>query len=68
MDPSLADRLHLGATLYHSDVIVNVASTIAIEAAVMDTPIVNLATTEQISATISSRHGASTITLTSVRS
>jgi hypothetical protein len=43
VDPSLADRLHLGATLYHSDVIVNVASTIAIEAAVMDTPIVNLA-------------------------
>jgi hypothetical protein len=43
VDPSLADRLHLGATLYHSDVIVNVASTIAIEAAIMDTPIVNLA-------------------------
>jgi hypothetical protein len=43
VDPSLSDRLHLGATLYHSDVIVNVASTIAIEAAVMDTPIVNLA-------------------------
>jgi hypothetical protein len=43
VDPSLADRLHLGATLYHSDVIVNVASTIAIEAAVMDTPIVNIA-------------------------
>lgn len=43
VDPSLSDRLHLGATLYHSDVIVNVASTIAIEAAIMDTPIVNLA-------------------------
>jgi hypothetical protein len=43
VDPSLADRLHLGATLYHSDAIVNVASTIAIEAAVMDTPIVNIA-------------------------
>jgi hypothetical protein len=43
VDPSLADRLHLGATLLHSDVIVNVASTIAIEAAVMDTPIVNIA-------------------------
>ncbi|MFN0071858.1 MAG: CDP-glycerol glycerophosphotransferase family protein [Chloroflexota bacterium] len=43
VDPSLADRLHLGATLYHSDVIVNVASTIAIEAAIMDTPIVNIA-------------------------
>lgn len=43
VDPSLADRLHLGATLFHSDVIVNVASTIAIEAAVMDTPIVNVA-------------------------
>lgn len=43
VDPSLSDRLHLANTLYHSDVIVNVASTIAIEAAIMNTPIVNIA-------------------------
>jgi CDP-glycerol glycerophosphotransferase (TagB/SpsB family) len=43
VDPSLDDRLHLAKTLFHSDVIVNVASTIAIEAAIMDTPVVNIA-------------------------
>jgi CDP-glycerol:poly(glycerophosphate) glycerophosphotransferase len=42
IDPSRENRNHLANTLKHSDVIVNVASTIAIEAAVMDTPIVNI--------------------------
>ncbi|MFN8636049.1 MAG: hypothetical protein U0893_19550 [Chloroflexota bacterium] len=43
VDPSRDNRLHLANTLKHSDVIVNVASTIAIEAAVLDTPVVNIA-------------------------
>jgi hypothetical protein len=42
VDPTGADRRHLANTLVHSDVIVNVASTIAIEAAICDTPIVNI--------------------------
>lgn len=42
-DPTLDDRRHLANTLIHSDVIVNVASTIAIEAAICDTPVVNIA-------------------------
>jgi hypothetical protein len=43
VDPSRDNRLHLANTLKHSDVIVNVASTIGIEAAVLDTPVVNIA-------------------------
>ena len=43
VDPSHDNRLHLANTLKHSDVIVNVASTIGIEAAVLDTPVVNIA-------------------------
>ena len=43
VDPSANDRRHLANTLIHSDVIVNVASTIAIEAAICDTPVVNIA-------------------------
>jgi hypothetical protein len=43
VDPSRENRNHLANTLKHSDVIVNVASTIAIEAAIMDTPVVNIA-------------------------
>jgi hypothetical protein len=43
VDPSRDNRLHLANTLKHSDVIVNVASTIAIEAAILDTPVVNIA-------------------------
>ncbi len=43
VDPSRDNRLHLANTLKHSDAIVNVASTIAIEAAVLDTPVVNIA-------------------------
>ena len=42
VDPSREDRLHLARTLLHSDVVVNVASTIAIECAIMDTPVVNV--------------------------
>ena len=43
VDPSRDNRAHLANTLKHSDVVVNVASTIAIEAAVVDTPVVNIA-------------------------
>lgn len=42
VDPTADDRRHLANTLVHSDVVVNVASTIAIEAAICDTPIVNI--------------------------
>ena len=42
MDPTSDDRRHLANTLAHSDVVVNVASTTAIEAAMCDTPIVNI--------------------------
>jgi hypothetical protein len=43
VDPSRENRNHLANTLKHSDVIVNAASTIAIEAAILDTPVVNIA-------------------------
>ena len=33
---------HLADTLFHSDVVLNVASTIAIEAAIFDTPVINI--------------------------
>ena len=33
---------HLADTLYHSDVVLNVASTIAIEASIFDTPVINI--------------------------
>ena len=39
--PPIAQQ-HLADTLRHSDVIVNVASTIAVEAAIFDTPVVNI--------------------------
>src|SRR5262249_23504947 len=42
VDPTSDDRRHLANTLVHSDVVVNVASTIAIEAAMCDTPVVNI--------------------------
>jgi len=42
VDPSRDDRLHLARTLLHSDVVVNVASTIALECAILDTPVVNI--------------------------
>jgi hypothetical protein len=42
VDVTSDSQQHLADTLRHSDVIVNVASTIAIEAAIFDTPIVNV--------------------------
>ena len=36
------NQRHLANTMYHSDVVVNVASTLAIEAAIFDTPVVNV--------------------------
>jgi CDP-glycerol glycerophosphotransferase (TagB/SpsB family) len=33
---------HLADTLFHSDVVLNVASTLAIEASIFDTPVVNI--------------------------
>jgi hypothetical protein len=33
---------HLADTLYHSDVVLNVASTVAIEASIFDTPVINI--------------------------
>jgi CDP-glycerol glycerophosphotransferase (TagB/SpsB family) len=43
VDVTADSQRHLAATLKHSDAIVNVASTIAIEAAIFDTPVVNVA-------------------------
>src|SRR5262249_25244527 len=43
VDITADNQLHLADTLRHSDVVVNVASTIAIEAAIFDTPVVNIA-------------------------
>src|SRR5439155_12088299 len=40
--PTSGDRRHLAATLAHSNVIVNVASTTTLEACVFDTPVVNV--------------------------
>jgi CDP-glycerol glycerophosphotransferase (TagB/SpsB family) len=40
--PSRADRAHLAATLAHSDVVINFASTTTIEACIFDTPVVNI--------------------------
>jgi hypothetical protein len=42
-----ADRRHLAATLAHSDVLVNFASTTTIEACVFDTPVINIGFDEQ---------------------
>lgn len=43
VDVTTASQQHLADTMRHSDVVVNVASTIAIEAAIFDTPVVNVA-------------------------
>jgi CDP-glycerol:poly(glycerophosphate) glycerophosphotransferase len=43
IDVTAESQLHLADTLRHSDVVVNVASTIAIEAAIFDRPVVNVA-------------------------
>jgi hypothetical protein len=42
VDVTADAQQHLAATLRHSDVIINVASTIAVEAAIFDTPVVNI--------------------------
>ena len=39
-DPSWSDMVNLASTICHSDVVVNIASTMAIDAAVMDKPVV----------------------------
>lgn len=42
IDVTADNQRHLADTMCHSDVVVNVASTIAIEAAIFDTPVVNV--------------------------
>lgn len=42
-DPSWADMVNLASTIFHSDVIVNIASTMAIDAAVLDKPVISIA-------------------------
>jgi hypothetical protein len=41
IEPSADDRVHQANTLEHSDVVINMASTISIEACIFDTPVVN---------------------------
>jgi len=43
VDVTAENTRHLADTMYHSDVVLNVASTIAIEASIFDTPVVNIA-------------------------
>ena len=43
VDVTIENTRHLADTMCHSDVVLNVASTIAIEAAIFDTPVVNIA-------------------------
>ena len=43
VDVTLENTRHLADTMRHSDVVLNVASTIAIEASIFDTPVVNIA-------------------------
>jgi hypothetical protein len=43
VDITRESQRHLANTMRHSDVVVNVASTLAIEAAIFDTPVVNIA-------------------------
>jgi hypothetical protein len=42
VDVTADNQRHLANTMHHSDVVVNVASTLAIEAAIFDTPVVNI--------------------------
>jgi hypothetical protein len=42
IDITTENQRHLANTMRHSDVVVNVASTLAIEAAIFDTPVVNV--------------------------
>jgi hypothetical protein len=43
VDVTAENTRHLADTMFHSDVVLNVASTIAIEASIFDTPTVNIA-------------------------
>ena len=43
IDFTVDNQLHLANTMRHSDIVVNVASTLAVEAAIVDTPVVNIA-------------------------
>jgi CDP-glycerol:poly(glycerophosphate) glycerophosphotransferase len=47
VDVTVENTAHLADTMCHSDVVLNVASTIAIEASVFDTPVVNIAFDDQ---------------------
>jgi hypothetical protein len=42
VDVTAENTRHLADTLHHSDVVLNVASTLAIEASIFDTPVVNI--------------------------
>jgi hypothetical protein len=42
VDFMMENTRHLANTLHHSDVVLNVASTIAIEASIFDTPVINI--------------------------
>ena len=42
IDVTAENQQHLADTMRHSDVVVNVASTLAVEAAIVDTPVVNI--------------------------
>lgn len=41
-DPSEMDMLHFSNLLYHSDILINIASTLTIEACCLDTPVINI--------------------------
>jgi hypothetical protein len=41
-NPDRTEMIHLANTLKHSDVVVNIASTVTIEASILDIPVVNL--------------------------
>ena len=41
-NPSIEDMYDLAELMYHSDVVVNIASTITIDAACLDTPVINV--------------------------
>jgi hypothetical protein len=43
VDVTAESQAHLANTMRHSNVVVNVASTLAVEAAIVDTPVVNIA-------------------------
>jgi hypothetical protein len=43
VDFTVENQIHLANTMRHSDVVVNVASTLAVEGAIVDTPVVNVA-------------------------